>query len=127
MIGQTAFPNPSYIASATTEVVKMAGRKRSSNSRQSGPSGALVIWLACLVFGIGVAVVLVYRSALVSHTGDVTAAEAAAKMEAKRLQVSVGANDDMRAAQAALLQAPAASTTAPVSTPKSGPEASPAK
>lgn len=107
----------------------MAGRKRSSTNRSSGPSGALVVWLAVLVIAVGAATVFVYRSALVSHTGSESPAAAAAKLEARRLQVSVGANDDMRAAQEALLKS---GSTAPADTAApaaavSGPKAEPAK
>jgi hypothetical protein len=106
----------------------MAGRKRSPTNRSSGPSGALVVWLALLVIGVGAATVFVYRSALVSHTGSESPAEAAAKLEARRLQVSVGANDDMRAAQEALLKSGStapAGNAAPAAV--SGPKAEPAK
>lgn len=106
----------------------MAGRKNSPSNRPTGPSGALVVWLAVLVFGVGAATVFVYRSALVSHTGSESPAQAAAKLEARRLQVSVGANDDMRAAQEALLKAentvPAANAAPAV---VSGPKAEPAQ
>ncbi len=101
----------------------MAQPQRPSNRDESGPSGRLVVWLAVLIFGIGVAMVFVYRSALVSHTGETSAAEAAEKIEGTRLQASAGASDDMRAAQAALLKTPAAAKPAA----PSGPEASPAK
>lgn len=98
------------------------------SSRKPAPkvtasNGSIVIWLAGLVLGIGAAMILVYRFVLTSHTGEVSAAQAASRTESARLHASAGATDDMRAAQAALLKSGAeADPAAP-----SGPQASPQK
>ncbi len=90
-------------------------------------NGSIVIWLAGLVLGIGAAMILVYRFVLVSHTGEVSAAQAAARKEAAGLHASAGATDDMRAAQAALLKAGPQTETAAAPAQPSGPQASPQK
>ena len=72
---------------------------RKTTSRRDAPeiSGSVVVWLAGLVFGLGVGVVMVYSLLLDKNSGGSFAPPASTSQSAPRLRLEASVDADLQA------------------------------